>query len=155
MNKEWTKEKIASQNETATFAMGCFWGPDKFFSKLEGIVEVTVGYSGGDKDNPTYQRLGKHSETVQIIYDKDKITFEQLLEHFWQGHDPTAERKNQYKSIIFYHNPEQKELAEKSKHEIQQEIDQPIQTEIRPAEKFWPAEGYHQNYLEKHEKQYQ
>ncbi len=147
MNKERTKEKIASQNETATFAMGCFWGPDKFFSDLEGVVEVTVGYSGGDKENPTYHDLGNHSETVQIIYDQEKITYEQLLSHFWQGHAPTAERKTQYQSIIFYHNPEQQDLAEKTKHQIQQELDKPVQTEIQPAEKFWPAEDYHQDYL--------
>lgn len=139
----------AKNQQIATFSMGCFWGPDKFFSSLKGIEDVTVGYTGGEKENPTYYNLGNHSEAVRIIYNPAEISYQDLLKHFWQNHDPTLDTKTQYRFAIFYHNQEQKKLAEKSKEKIQKQNNQKINTTIEKAKKFWPAEAYHQDYLKK------
>jgi len=135
--------------EKATFAMGCFWGPDKFFSSLEGVTDVVVGYTGGEKEDPTYYNLGDHSEAVRIIYNPEQISYAELLSYFWGRHDPTADQKNQYRSAIFYHNEDQKKLAEDSKEEVQKNYDRELRSFIEPAKDFYPAEEYHQNYLEK------
>jgi methionine-S-sulfoxide reductase len=149
MNNQSLGEETNQNLHKATFALGCFWGPDQYFSQLHGVEDVTVGYAGGDKNNPTYYNLGSHTETVQITYDPQIISYQNLLGHFWQRHDPTEPRRNQYKSIIFYHNPEQKQLAEQSKQKQQAETGKEVLTEIRPLRKFWVAEDYHQDYLKK------
>ena len=136
----------------ATFAMGCFWGPEEYFSKLKGVRSTKVGYSGGPKKNPTYEDLGNHTESIEIIFDSDKITYKELLKHFWEQHDPTANNITQYKSIIFFHNKTQQKLAEKSKEEFQKKTNKEILTEIRPASVFYDAEEYHQKFLEKRKK---
>jgi len=135
------------QNKTATFALGCFWSPQYYFGKLGGVVNTEVGYAGVTTSNPTYNTIGDHTETVQIEYDPDKISYEELLDHFWMQHNPTYPNKTQYKSIIFYHDDEQKELAEKSLKEEQQEYDEEILTVIKPAENFYKAEDYHQDFI--------
>lgn len=147
--------------EKASFAAGCFWGVEAAFRELKGVVSTTVGYMGGHTENPTYKdvcsgRTG-HAETVQIIYDPTVVTYEKLLETFWNTHNPTTKNRQgpdigeQYRSIIFYHNNKQKELAIKSKQDLEasERYKMPIVTEIIPAEKFYRAEDYHQQYLEK------
>jgi peptide-methionine (S)-S-oxide reductase len=110
-------------------------------------VSTRVGYAGGTSENPTYRNLGDHSETVQIEYDPSQISYRELLDVFWCGHNPTYESESrQYMSIIFYHNDEQKQLAEESRDRLQDETGRQIYTEIVPAAEFYPAEGYHQKY---------
>ena len=147
------------QLETATFANGCFWCTEAIFQQLEGVVKVTSGYSGGHVANPTYEQVCEkntgHAEALNIVYDKSKITFDELLEVFWQTHDPTTLNKQgndvgpQYRSGIFYHNQEQKEKAQEYKTELDKSgsWDKPIVTEISPFKNFYPAEDYHQNYF--------
>lgn len=135
--------------QTATFALGCFWGPDDYFSKLSGVKNTLVGYSGGQKKNPTYEDLDDHTETVEIKFDPDKISYTELLDHFWQEHNPTYPAKTQYKSVIFYHDEEQKKTTQSSKQKAQKKYKMPILTEILPATKFYQAEEYHQKYLQK------
>jgi peptide methionine sulfoxide reductase msrA/msrB len=145
----------------ATFAGGCFWCMEPPFEKLDGVSEVLSGYAGGTEINPTYEQVSSgntgHAETVQIKYDPKKVTFQKLLETFWQNIDPTqvngqfADRGRQYRTAIFYHNEEQKKLAEESKAALIKsgKFDQPIVTEIVPATPFYPAEEYHQDYYKK------
>lgn len=147
--------------EKATLAGGCFWCLEPPFEKLEGVKEVIPGYTGGHKENPTYEEVssGKtgHTEAVQVIFDPSKITYSDLLDIFWRQFDPTdpegqfADRGAQYRTAIFYHSEEQKRLAEKSKDDIQQSdiFQNPIVTEIIPAGPFYRAEEYHQNYYRK------
>ncbi len=142
----------------ATFGAGCFWCVEAIFQKLEGVERAVSGYSGGSAEDPSYQQVCAggtgHAEACQITYNPDRISYEQLLEVFWKTHDPTTRNRQgndigpQYRSVIFYHDDEQKKLAEeyKSKLESAKIWDRPIQTEIVPFEKFWPAEDYHQNY---------
>ena len=149
--------------ETATFANGCFWCTEAIFEELEGVISATSGYTGGTVENPTYKQVctGEtgHAECLQIVYDPLKITFDELLEVFWETHDPTtlnrqgADAGTQYRSGIFYHNQEQKEKAEKYKAELDKSgaFDKPIVTEITPFNKFYPAEDYHQQYFENNE----
>lgn len=135
--------------QLATFGMGCFWGPDEYFSKVPGVLNTTAGYSGGIKANPTYKDLGDHTEVIRIEYDPAKISYERLLTHFWEQHDATyAKTKTQYKSILFTHTSEQMKqaLASKEKEEAK---GLKILTEIKPAMQFTKAEEYHQKYLEK------
>jgi len=146
---ENNKSKSATL-EKAWFSMGCFWGPDHLFSKLPGVKSTRVGYTGGTTKNPIYHDLGDHTETVEIIYDSNKITYETLLEYFWQNHDPTSQQITQYKSIIFYHTSHQRDLAQQSLEEEQDKQTKPILTEMRPAETFYEAEEYHQHYFQKH-----
>jgi len=153
-NKKATQKSLAK----ATFAGGCFWCMEPPFEKLDGVIEVTSGYSGGKIENPTYEQVssGKtgHLETVQILYNPSQISYEELLVVFWRNIDPTDEggqfydRGSQYGTAIFYHNQEQKKLAEESKEQLEQSVkfDKPIITEIRPYSNFYPAENYHQNY---------
>ena len=135
--------------QTATFALGCFWGPEDYFSKLKGVAKTVVGYAGGTKKNPSYYDLGDHTETIEITFDPKIISFEELLNHFWKEHDPTEQHVTQYKSAIFYQNKEQFVLAEKSKKEIEKKLGREVATDIEKAAIFYPAEEYHQKYLQK------
>jgi peptide methionine sulfoxide reductase msrA/msrB len=151
---------------TATFAGGCFWCMESPFEKLEGVKEVISGYTGGKKENPTYEEVSAgttgHAEAIQITYDPAKITYAKLLDVFWRQIDPTdaggqfADRGTQYRSAIFYHDDEQKKLAEKSREELQKSgrFQKPIATEIVPASRFYPAEEYHQDYYKKNSVNY-
>lgn len=144
--------------DTATFGTGCFWCTEAVFQQLEGVVKVTSGYSGGHVVNPTYEEVCSkttgHAEALNILYDKSKITFDELLEVFWQTHDPTTLNRQgndvgpQYRSAIFYHTPEQKEKAESYKAALEKSgsWSNPIVTEITEFKNFYPAENYHQNY---------
>lgn len=151
----------SSKTDTATFGQGCFWCAEAIFERVEGVKSVTCGYAGGNVANPTYEQVctGKtgHAEVVQIVYDPDKISFDDLLKIFWQTHDPTTLNKQgadvgeQYRSIILYHNESQKEKAEYYKNELQKSgsWDNPIVTQIVPLTKFYRAEEYHQHYYDK------
>lgn len=152
----------SSSSRLATFGSGCFWCTQAVFQRLAGVEKVISGYSGGHIDHPTYEQVCTgttgHAESIQITYDPSKISYDQLLEVFWKMHDPTTKNRQgndvgpQYRSVIFYHDEEQKRLAEsyKSKLESEHIWNHPIVTEIVPYTKFWPAEDYHQNYYEKH-----
>ena len=161
---EMTKE---SENlKKGTFAGGCFWCTEADFEKLPGVVKVVSGYTGGQKENPTYAEVssGKtgHVEAVQIYYDPSKISYEELLDTLWKHIDPTdaggqfADRGGQYRSAIFYHDDEQKRLAEKSKEALGKsgKFNKPIVTEILPFTKFYEAEEYHQDYYKNHSLRY-
>ncbi len=138
--------------EIATFALGCFWSPDAMFGSIHGVVRTRVGYSGGKKTNPTYHDLGDHTETVQIEYDPSKVTYEQLLELFWKSHDPTKEPwSQQYKTIIFFHNERQEELARMGHRKKTEQLGVEVYTQILPSGKFYLAEEYHQKYRLRHE----
>lgn len=137
------------RNNMATFGMGCFWGPDKYFSKLPGVISVRVGYSGGTKVNPTYHDLDDHTEVVEIKFDPIEVSYEDLLYHFWSQHNPTFPTKTQYKSVIFFHEDNQKAAGIRIREEVQKNYEMPVVTEIIPAEEFYQAEEYHQKYLEK------
>jgi peptide-methionine (S)-S-oxide reductase len=147
--------------ELATFGAGCFWGVEVMFRQVPGVKDALVGYLGGTLANPTYKdvctgRTG-HAEVVQVQYDPLEVTYDKLLEVFWQNHDPTTLNRQgpdvgtQYRSAIFYHSPEQKDAAEKSKARLEAtgKLRRPVVTEITAASTFYPAEDYHQRYLEK------
>ena len=145
----------------ASFAAGCFWGVEAAFRQVEGVRSTAVGYEGGHFENPTYEDVctGKtgHAETVEVEYDPSKASYDQLLEVFWDNHDPTTLNRQgpdigeQYRSAIFFHTPEQEAAARASKENRDKSgrYKRPIVTEITPASKFWRAEDYHQQYLEK------
>jgi len=147
--------------ETAAFAAGCFWGVEAAFRELKGVISTTVGYMGGHTEDPTYGDVCTgttgHAETVQIVYDPSKLSYEKLLQTFWKKHDPTTRNRQgpdigeQYRSIIFYYNDEQKRMATESKEKLDASgnYKNPVVTEIIPAPTFYPAEDYHQQYLEK------
>jgi peptide-methionine (S)-S-oxide reductase len=149
---------IDLKTDTATFGTGCFWCTEALFQELEGVLKVSSGYSGGHVKNPTYKEVCEgttgHAECVEIVYDPEKITYDELLEAFWQAHDPTTlnrqgnDEGTQYRSAIFYHNATQKAKAEKYKAELDKSgaWDKPIVTEITPASTFYVAENYHQDY---------
>ena len=147
--------------ELATFGAGCFWGVEVTFRNVPGVKDVLVGYLGGTMANPTYRdvctgRTG-HAEVVQVTYDPAEVSYDKLLDVFWENHDPTTLNRQgpdvgtQYRSAIFYHSPEQQREAEASKASLEQSgrFRRPIVTEITPASAFYPAEDYHQRYLEK------
>lgn len=149
----------------ATFAGGCFWCMEPPFDKLDGVISTTSGYTGGHKENPTYEAVSSgttgHAEAIQILYDPEKITYDQLLEVFWKNVDPTdgggqfCDRGSQYRAAIFYHDDEQKRLAEQSKKAlIDSEDFKEIATEITAASTFYPAEEYHQDYYRKNPVRY-
>jgi peptide-methionine (S)-S-oxide reductase len=150
----------AEKIDTATFGTGCFWCTEAIFEQLNGVLKVTSGYSGGHVRNPTYKEVctGEtgHAECVQIQYEPDKISYDELLEVFWQVHDPTtlnrqgADVGTQYRSAIFYHNEEQKQKAEHYKKELNKNgaFKNPVVTEITAATDFYPAENYHQEYYQ-------
>jgi len=164
MKKEMTKEEMNLRK--ATFAGGCFWCTEADFEKLPGVVKVISGYTGGNKENPTYAEVSSgttgHVEAVQVYYDPSKITYEELLDYFWKHVDPTdaggqfVDRGAQYRSVIFYHDEEQKRLAEKSKEGLSKSgrFNKPIVTEILKFTKFYEAEDYHQDYYKTHPLKY-
>jgi peptide methionine sulfoxide reductase msrA/msrB len=153
--------KNDSMLKVATFAGGCFWCTESDFEKVPGVAKVISGYTGGHKDNPTYEEVSSgstgHVEAIQVYYDPTKVTYSELLDYFWRHIDPTdsggqfVDRGSQYRSVIFYHDEEQKRLAEKSKEELTKsgKFDKPIVTEILKFTKFYPAEEYHQDYYKK------
>lgn len=148
-------EKV-NQLEKATFGAGCFWCVEAVFERLEGVQSVEAGYAGGTKPNPTYQDVltgtTGHAEVAQITYDPSKISYKQLLEVFWEAHDPTTLNRQgpdvgtQYRSMIFYHDEKQKEAAEKSKTQAAKNFRDPVVTEVQPLTHFYEAENYHQDY---------
>jgi peptide methionine sulfoxide reductase msrA/msrB len=141
--------------EKATFGAGCFWGVEAAFRHLPGVIATRVGYAGGTAPNPSYEQVcaGRtgHTEVVEVSYDPAKVSYEKLLETFWNAQDPTEKHKAQYKSVIFYHTPAQQKAAVASKQAREQSgfYQQPIVTEMLPAPIFYEAEAYHQHYYEK------
>jgi peptide methionine sulfoxide reductase msrA/msrB len=164
VKKEMAKEDMTVRK--ATFAGGCFWCTEADFGKLPGVVKVVSGYTGGEKKNPTYGEVSSgttgHVEAIQVYYDPSKITYGELLDFFWKHIDPTdkggqfVDRGLQYRSAIFYHDEEQKGLAEKSKEELDKSgrFNKPVVTEIVRFTKFYDAEEYHQDYYKKHSLKY-
>ncbi len=152
---------MKTQTETAVFAAGCFWGVEETFRQLPGVTGTEVGYTGGRTESPTYQQVcyenTNHAEAVKITYDPAKISYEKLLQVFWENHDPTTLNRqgpdvgSQYRSAIFYESEEQKAAAEKSKDALEdaKKFSRKIVTQIVPAQTFYPAEEYHQKYLMK------
>ena len=142
------------------FGAGCFWGVEYNFSKLNGVNEVLSGYSGGKTPDPTYEQVCSnstdHAEVVLIEFDPSVISYEELLNSFWEKHDPTTLNRqgpdvgSQYRSAIFYFDEEQRNLAQESLNKLQQRLERKIVTEITEADTFWKAEEYHQKYFEKH-----
>jgi peptide-methionine (S)-S-oxide reductase len=165
INKTMSNLTPAAGTEVATFANGCFWCTEAIFEQLDGVISAVSGYTGGTVENPSYKEVCAgttgHAECLQITYDPSKISFDELLEVFWETHDPTTLNRQgndvgtQYRSGIFYHNAEQKEKAEKYKAELNASgaFDKPIVTEITPFAKFYPAENYHQEYFQNNENQ--
>jgi len=150
-----------TMTEKATFGAGCFWGVEAAFRQIKGVVATAVGYEGGTLDNPTYHdvctnRTG-HAEVVEVEYDPARVSYEDMLQVFWGNHDPTTRNRQgpdvgtQYRSVIFYHSPEQQAIATASKEKMQAsgKYRRPIVTEVVPAATFYKAEDYHQQYLEK------
>lgn len=147
--------------EKATFGAGCFWGVEQTFRETNGVTSAVSGYAGGATDNPTYQEVCAHgtghAEVVEVDFDPAIVGYEQLLDVFWANHDPTTLNRqgpdvgDQYRSVIFYHSPEQKSAAEQSKAAMDKsgKFRRPIVTQIEPAPTFYRAEDYHQRYLEK------
>ncbi len=155
------------KQQKATFAGGCFWCMEEPFESLEGVVSVMAGYEGGKKENPSYEEVSTgatgHREAIEIVFDPSRVSYEELLDVFWKSVDPTdssgqfADQGSQYKTAIFYHNDEQKVLAERSKQALQDAkiFARPIAVDILPAEKFYPAESYHQDYYKTNALHYQ
>ena len=154
------QSKYQSQQK-ATFGAGCFWKTENEFLKVPGVIKTSVGYMGGDFPNPSYldvvARITGHAEVAQIEYDSERVSYQELLDIFWQMHDPTslnrqgADRGEQYRSVIFYHTPEQEQTARKSKLQLQQsdKYDKEIVTEIKPAKDYYLATEDHQQYIAK------
>ncbi len=151
--------------DTATFAGGCFWSMERAFDQLDGVVSVTVGYAGGREAQPTYQQVSMgatgHLESVQIVYDPRKVSYERLLDAFWHNIDPTqadgqfCDHGPQYHTAVFYRDSTQHRAADASKHRLEARFQQPIVTVITPAGRFYPAEEYHQHYYRKNPISYQ
>jgi peptide-methionine (S)-S-oxide reductase len=143
----------------ATFGAGCFWGVEAAFRRLEGVTATAAGYAGGRTDNPSYEQVSSHStghaEVVEVTYDPERLPYEALLAVFWANHDPTQLNRqgpdigDQYRSVIFVHDAAQREAAERSREQVQARLTKPVVTQIEDAPAFWPAEDYHQQYLEK------
>ena len=152
---------MESRKETATFGAGCFWGVEETFRQIPGVLSTAVGYMGGTLANPSYEdvctdRTG-HAEVVEVEFDPEKVSYERLLNVFWENHNPTTPNRQgpdfgtQYRSVVFFHTPEQQSAAERSRQERAKsgKYKRPIVTEIVPAKEFWRAEDYHQQYLSK------
>jgi peptide-methionine (S)-S-oxide reductase len=145
--------------QTATFAAGCFWGVEAAFRQVPGVIDAVSGYIGGRTENPTYRQVCSHTtghaEAVEVTFDPDRVTYDQLLSVFWQIHDPTQLNRqgpdvgDQYRSAIFTYSPEQQAAAIASRDREQSTYKRQIVTQIEPAPRFWPAEDYHQRYFEK------
>jgi len=143
----------------ATFGAGCFWGVEAAFRQIEGVTATRVGYAGGTLDNPTYEDVCSHTtghaEVVEVTYDPDQVSYDELLDVFWHKHDPTQLNRqgwdigDNYRSVVFFHEDEQREAALRSKAEEQNRHRRPVVTQVEPAQTFYPAEDYHQQYLEK------
>lgn len=158
MNNMKETSANASHLDTATFGAGCFWCVEAVFQRLNGVISIESGYSGGHIKNPAYREVCMgttgHAEVCRIVYDKNKVSFDELLEVFWKTHDPTTLNRQgndvgtQYRSAVFYHNEEQKQLAEKYKKAINESgaYPSPVVTEISPLINYYKAEDYHQNY---------
>lgn len=155
MEQQWTimdlEKGMDSQQlntETATFGMGCFWGPEARFGSLPGVLRTRVGFSGGTTPNPTYRRMGDHTETVQIDFDPDILSFEEVLKQFWGNHYPNRDeyKGRQYISLLHYHNRAQAETIERVKKEAEMRLGEAIETEISPYGQFTLAEERHQKY---------
>jgi peptide-methionine (S)-S-oxide reductase len=156
-----TAEPAAKKTELATFGAGCFWGVEADFRQIRGVVATQVGYEGGHTESPTYRDVCSHTtghaEVVQVEYDPTRVSYDDLLKVFWETHDPTQLNRqgpdvgDQYRTVIFYHTPEQQAAAQASKERLEAEkkYRRPIVTQIVPAETFYRAEEYHQQYLEK------
>lgn len=152
----------AATSKKATFGAGCFWGSEVTFRKVPGVINATSGYMGGTLENPTYEDVCTdktgHAEVVEVEYDPSKVSYEQLLDAFWENHDPTTRNRQgpdvgtQYRSAIFYHDDAQRDAALASKAALDRSgrFKRPIVTEVEPASTFFRAEDYHQRYLEKH-----
>jgi peptide-methionine (S)-S-oxide reductase len=153
-----TNSMNTNKTEIADLGGGCFWCMEAVFERLPGVISVTSGFAGGTTENPTYEQVCSettgHAEVTQIVFDPAKISYNQLLDVFWQAHDPTtlnrqgADVGTSYRSIILYRGEKQKLEAEKSKIAAQENFKHPIVTEIVPLKKFWPAEDYHQEYYD-------
>lgn len=155
------KENKDAMLEKATFGAGCFWGVEAAFRQVEGVKETAVGYMGGTLENPSYKEVCTdttgHAEVVQVTFDPAEVSYGELLKVFWKSHDPTQVNRQgpdvgtQYRTVVFYHTPEQHEAAMKSRDELEKsgKYRRPIATAIEPAAEFWRAEEYHQRYLEK------
>jgi len=147
--------------EKATFAAGCFWGVEETFRNIDGVISTSVGYTGGRTDDPSYKEVCSdetgHAEAVEVVFDPEKVKYEDLLTVFWEAHDPTTlnyqgpDFGTQYRSAVFYHSPEQQATAEKSKADLAKsgKFKRPIVTEITEASSYFMAEDYHQQYLAK------
>lgn len=161
--KNKSMNNLNIKTDTATFGEGCFWCTEAFFQRLNGVISVTSGYGGGHVENPTYEQVCDkttgHVELARIVYDPSKVSFDELLEVFWKTHDPTTLNQQgedvgpQYRSVIFYHNKEQKEKAENYKAALDKSgaWNKPIVTAIEPFKNFYSAENYHQNYFNDNE----
>jgi peptide-methionine (S)-S-oxide reductase len=146
--------------ERATFAAGCFWGVEASFREIEGVVKTRVGYTGGARPEPSYEQVCSgatgHAEAVEVWFDPALVSYSELLSAFWSIHDPTTPNRqgwdfgSQYRSAIFFHDPDQQRLATGSRDQRQKTLHRPIVTEIVPASRFYDAEEYHQHYFEKH-----
>lgn len=157
---------VPAKTAKATFAGGCFWCMEGPFDKVDGVLSTTSGYTGGSKQNPTYEEVSSggtgHAEAVEIVYDPSRVSYEKLLDVFWHNVDPLTpnaqfcDHGSQYRSAIFYHDDEQRRAAEKSKQDLEKSgrFKQPIVTEIVAAKEFWPAEDYHQDYYKKNPVRY-
>lgn len=157
----WKKGMPVNERELATLAGGCFWGVEELFRKLDGVIQTTVGYTGGNTQNPTYETVKTgttgHAESIQIEFDPATISFEQLLMFFFKMHDPTTENRQgndvgtQYRSEIFVHSPKQKQtaLAVIEKVNVSGQWTKPVVTKVSEYTKFYSAEAYHQDYLQK------
>jgi peptide-methionine (S)-S-oxide reductase len=150
---------MADMLETATFGAGCFWQVEVEFRNVDGVKDAMVGYMGGDLEDPSYEQVCTdttgHAEVVNVTFDPGEVSYEALLDVFWGLHDPTQMNRqgpdvgSQYRSVIFFHTPEQEQQATASRDRVQPRFRNPIVTAIEPATPFWPAEDYHQRYLEK------
>ncbi len=152
-------EKAPEATEVATFGAGCFWQVEMAYKETEGVVETAVGYEGGHVEHPTYEQVCTgttgHAEVTQVTFDPTRVSFEALVDKFWELHDPTqVDRQGwdvgtQYRSVVFFHSPEQEAAAKASKERAQEKLSKPIATSVEPATGFWRAEEYHQCYLER------
>jgi peptide-methionine (S)-S-oxide reductase len=165
VSQEKLKPAATKRMEVATFGGGCFWCTEAVFTQLKGVEKAEPGYSGGKLENPTYEQVPTgttgHAEAVQITFDPNAISYKEILEIFFSTHDPTTLNRqgpdvgNQYRSVIFYHNDQQKAVAEQVIREITEEkvFDAPIVTQLEPFRVFYEAEDYHKNYFKRHPEQ--